>query len=105
MGAKSFTELRAWELANRIRIEVYRFTSVPPAVQDRRFRDDIRASSSSVCSNISEGFGRYTHAEFAQFVNVARGSLSETQDHLLNARDRGYLNACRATVILTPLRH
>ncbi len=93
MGVTHFTELRAWQLANRLRIEVYRFTGIPPANRDRRFCDNIRASSRSVCNNISEGFGRYAHREFAHFVLIARGSLSETQDHLLTARDAAYLVA------------
>jgi len=91
MGVTHFTELRAWQLANRLRIEIFRFTRVPPAVHDRRFCDDITASGASVCSNISEGFGRYVHGEFAHFVTIARGSLTETQDHLLNAKSRRYL--------------
>jgi four helix bundle protein len=101
MGAKHFTELRAWQLANRLKTELYRFTSVPPAVHDRRFCDDIRASSASVCSNISEGFGRYTHGEFAQFVTIARGSLSETENHLLDSRDRRYLGAEKLKELLS----
>ncbi len=101
MGAKHFTELRAWQLANRPKNEIYRFTNVPPAVHDRRFCDDIRASSASVCSNISEGFGRYTHGEFAQFVTIARGSLSETQNHLLDAQDRRYLTPEKSKELLS----
>lgn len=88
MGVRHFTELRAWQIANRLRIEGCRVVGVPPAVHDRRFCDDIKASAASVCANISEGFGRYAHAEFARFVVIARGSLAETQDHLLDAQDR-----------------
>ncbi len=91
MGARDFTELRAWQLGRRLKVEIYRFTSVPPAMNDRRFCEDIRAACASVCANIAEGFGRYTHREFAQFVTMARGSLSETQNHLLDAQDRRYL--------------
>ncbi len=92
MGVPHFTELRAWQLSNRLRIEVYRFTGIPPATEDRRFCDDVRASSRSICANISEGFGRFTHGEFAHFVNIARGSLSETQDHLVVAGERNYVS-------------
>jgi four helix bundle protein len=91
MGVAHFTDLRAWQLANRLRIEIFQFTRLPPAVHDRRFCDDITAASASVCSNIAEGFGRYVHAEFAHFVTIARGSLTETQDHLLDAKARRYL--------------
>jgi len=39
----------------------------------------------------AEGFGRSTHAEFAQFVGIARGSLMETQDKLDEALQSGYI--------------
>ena len=93
MGVAHFTELRAWQLANRLRIEIFELVSVEPAVRDRRFCDDITASAASVCANIAEGFGRYLHADFARFVTIARGSLAETQDHLLDAKARRYLTA------------
>ncbi len=93
MGVRHFTELRAWQLANDLRTEVYRFTAVPPAARDRRFCDDVTAACRSVCSNIAEGFGRYSHPEFAHFLNVARGSLSEIQDHLLVARAGRYVSS------------
>ncbi len=38
----------------------------------------------------ADRFGRYTHAEFARFLTIARGSLSETQDHLIDAKDQGF---------------
>ncbi len=93
VGVTHFTELRAWQLSNQLRIEVFRFSENPPAVYDRRFCNDMRASSDSVCANISEGFGRYTHREFSHFLVIARGSLAETQDHLLNAKNRKYVKA------------
>jgi four helix bundle protein len=40
---------------------------------------------------MAEGFGRRTHREFALFLDIARGSLMECQNHLQDAFDRKYL--------------
>ncbi len=92
MGVKHFTELRAWQCANRLKKEIYSFTNRPPALDHRRFCDDVNAAINSVCSNTAEGFGRDSHKEVAHFVLIARGSLAETQNHLIDAHDRGYID-------------
>jgi four helix bundle protein len=46
--------------------------------------------ASSVTGNIAEGFGRYRHREFAQFLRIARGSLYELSEHLRDGIARGY---------------
>jgi four helix bundle protein len=43
-----------------------------------------------VTRNIAEGFGRFGDAEFAWFLRVARGSLTETHNSLRDGHDRGY---------------
>src|SRR5512140_3088167 len=91
MGAKTFTELIAWQAANRFKIEVYRLTARTGVEKDFDFCNQIRRSSSSVSSNLAEGFARYGHRDFARFVAIARASLIETQNHLIDATDRGHI--------------
>jgi four helix bundle protein len=82
VGARRLEELVVWQLANELRHKVYEITASGPAANDFRFRDQIRDATSSVARNIAEGFGRYRHREFAQFLVIARGSLLEIIDHL-----------------------
>jgi four helix bundle protein len=90
-GVRDFRDLVAWQLADELRHEVLAFTSTGPAARDFRFRDDIRASAASAPANIAEGFGRFRPLQFAHFLGIAKGSLEETQDHLLDAKDRNYI--------------
>jgi four helix bundle protein len=92
MSVRDFRDLVAWQLADALRWEVIRFTSEGPASRDFRFRDDIRASAGSAPSNIAEGFGRF-RPPFAQFLEYAKASLEETQDHLIEAKDRALIDA------------
>ena len=42
-------------------------------------------------ANIAEGHGRRSDKEFSQFLNIAHGSIAETQSHLYVAFDLGYI--------------
>jgi hypothetical protein len=42
--------------------------------------------------HIAEGFGRFNPADFARFVVIARSSLMESQNHLLDLVDRKYID-------------
>lgn len=92
MGAKHFTELRCWQLSNKLKRDVYALTAKDSVRKDRDFCDDIRRSARSALSNIAEGFGRETHPEFARFLSIAHASLVETENHLKDALDCGYLS-------------
>ena len=86
-----FRDLVCWQLSNELKCEVFAFTSTAPSSNDFKYCDQIRDSSASAPRNIAEGFGRFTPGEFAQYLKWARASLMETQNHLIDARQRGYL--------------
>jgi four helix bundle protein len=90
--AQRFEDLIVWQLAVRIRDGVYRLTETGGAFSDFKFRDQIRDSASSAPRNIAEGFLRYDPPEFAQFLKVAKGSLGETQNHLLHGKEEHYFS-------------
>ena len=90
-GAKHFRELACWQLARELKLRLYELSDSDPVRKDFRFREDLRDVAASAPHNIAEGFGRRTNREFAHFLDIARGSLMESQDHLQDAVDRGYL--------------
>jgi four helix bundle protein len=52
----------------------------------------MKRASVSIMASIAEGHGRRTGAEFANFLNIARGSAIELQSHLYVALDLKYIN-------------
>jgi len=88
MGWKKFTEIGAWQLSMKLKAEFDAILDREPACKDFKFCQDARDAALSPGRNIAEGFGRYRHGEFAQFVRIARGSLLETQTNLIDARNR-----------------
>lgn len=91
MGARTYRELKVWQLADRLRRQIIAMTSTEPARSDRTFCDSARDASSSVCRNLAEGFGRFSHRDFANFVRIALGSVGEVQDHLDEALAKQYV--------------
>jgi four helix bundle protein len=101
-GARHFTELECWQLANDLKRAIYRLSERPIVKRDTKYYDQIRDAAAGGPRTIAEGFARRTHPDFARFLDMARSSLTECQNHLLDGMDRGYLkqDECDPLIIL-----
>src|SRR3989344_8161391 len=88
---KSFTDLYVWKEAHKLVIMIYKVTKIFPKEEQFGLTNQIRRAAVSVTSNIAEGFSRNTFKDKTQFYSIALGSLTETQNQLLIARDIGYI--------------
>ena len=98
-GVQHFSELRAWREARRLVKEIYLLSGTGPLSRDFSFRDQIRSAAISVMSNIAEGFGRHSPADFARFLDMARASAAEVESLLFAAGDIGLLPEDRAETL------
>jgi len=87
-----FEEIQAWQKAHDVTLIVYRISAVGDFSKDYGLRDQIRRAAVSIMANIAEGHGRRTNAEFANFLNLSRGSVAEVQSHLYVALGLGYVD-------------
>jgi len=90
---KDFRELKVWEKAHQLTLAVYRATIVFPKEELYGLTSQIRRACASIPANVAEGCGRGSDAEFARFLQIAMGSASELEYHLLLARDLNLLNS------------
>ncbi|MDX2132764.1 MAG: four helix bundle protein [Planctomycetota bacterium] len=88
---RSHRDLRAWQFAYALGLRVVRATRTFPKHEMFALSLQLRRSSVSVPSNIAEGFGRGSRADYLRFLKIARGSLFEVDTQLRFALDLGYL--------------
>ncbi len=89
---KDFRQLKVWERSHQLALAVYKATKGFPKEELYGLTSQIRRSSVSIPTNIAEGCGKYTDADFARFLQIAMGSASETEYQLILAHDLGFLN-------------
>jgi four helix bundle protein len=89
---KDFRQLKVWEKSHQLALAIYKTTKDFPKEELYGLTSQIRRASMSVPTNIAEGCGRNTDADFARFIQIAMGSASETEYELILARDLGFLS-------------
>lgn len=86
-----FEELELWKKVREFKKEVGKEAKGFPPEEKFRLTDQIIRSSRSINALISEGHGRFTYPDQIHYCIQARGSLTETINHLIDAFDDGYI--------------
>lgn len=88
---KGYKKLLIWQKADELAYQVYIATKIFPKDELYGLTSQLRRATTSIPINIAEGSGRQNRNEFKQFINIALGSLAETE-YILNFCFRlGYL--------------
>ena len=90
---KGFRDLKVWQKSHALTLKVYAASGQFPKSELYGLTSQIRRASSSIPANIAEGCCRSGDIEFARFLQIAMGSASELEYHLLLAHDLGLLTA------------
>ena len=88
---KPHKKLDLWNTAMELAVDIYSATENFPKDERYSLTDQIRRAAVSVPSNVAEGAGRQTRKEFANYLHMTQGSLSELDTQLELARRLGYL--------------
>ena len=91
MSGLPYRQLVVWQKAHELAMDVLKLAETSPLRRRFYFRDQMCDAAMSIPANIAEGNGRSTPADYASFVDRARGSLFELDEWLLAARDNGWL--------------
>ena len=93
MGIKSIKDLKVYNLAFELAMDIFKITLNFPKEERYSLTDQIRRSSRSVAINIREGFGKRKYKNvFIRHLNDSIGSSEETRGWLDFAVSCGYIS-------------
>lgn len=88
---RDYKKYKVWELGHQVTLEIYRLTQSFPKEEIYGMISQMRRASYSIPSNIAEGCGRESDAEFRRFLIISQGSASELEYFTMLAKDLGYI--------------
>ena len=88
---RDFRELQVWKKSHELTLLMYKATARFPMNERFGLTSQVRRCAASIAANIAEGCGRHGNGELHRFLQIASGSGSELEYHILLARDLGYL--------------
>jgi len=93
MRVQSYRDLRVWNTAVELTLEVYKITESFPLSERFGLTTQLRRAVVSVASNIAEGHARSTRGEYRNSISIARGSVIEVEVQLFLAEQLGYVHS------------
>ncbi|MCQ2325043.1 MAG: four helix bundle protein [Paludibacteraceae bacterium] len=87
-----YRKLLVYTKAKEIVKNVYRILRQCPKEEQYALCDQLRRSSVSITSNITEGTSRYSVKDKVRFLEIAYGSLMEVMSQLEIANDLKYID-------------
>jgi four helix bundle protein len=84
-----FRNLEVWQKSHVLTLATFKVCEEMSGSVATVLRQQLIKSVLSIQSNVAEGSAKQSDREFARFVRIAMGSATETENHLLVARDHG----------------
>ncbi len=100
MSVKDYRDLILWQRATELVVLVYEVTRDFPNDELYGLRSQMRRASVSIPSNIAEGQGRDTTADFLRFLSIANGSRRELETQTIIAQRLDYISEQQSEQIL-----
>ena len=93
---RDFTKLAVWARAHRWALDLHGVSQNFPSSERYELGQQLRRAAFAVPTNIAEGAGHSSDAQFARYLSIAAASASEAEYLTMACRDLGYIEAAAA---------
>ena len=87
---RSYRDLLVWQKSIVLSRGIYTLTRSFPRDEQFALTSQMRRAVVSIAANIAEGYGRNGNKEFASFLRISQGSLTELETLLTIAKELSY---------------
>jgi len=88
---KSYKDLRVWQKSYKLCLVIFGIAAKFPNQKKYGLTSQIKRSAVSIPSNIAEGYGRKTTADYTRMLYISYGSVCELETQILLAGDLGFI--------------
>jgi four helix bundle protein len=88
----TFGKLIVWQKGILLSKKIYQITKTFPREELYGLTDQLKRSSVSIPSNIVEGYGRNSRADYKRFLSIALGSVYELQTQMILSKELEFVN-------------
>ena len=92
---RDFKKLTIWQRSHRLAVATHHILTGVRKPGSAATRNQLQRGLTSIPANISEGAGKRSNREFARYLDIALGSAKEAENHLLFAKDMGWITRKR----------
>jgi four helix bundle protein len=101
---KNFKDLKVWQKAYQLCLEIYKTTKNFPNEEKYGLSSQLRRAAISIPSNIAEGYGRKTIPDYVRCLYIAYGSTCELETQTLLSGDLDYLSENNQDTLLEKIK-
>jgi four helix bundle protein len=91
LAMHDFKRLRVWQDARAFATDVHALTQRFPKSDRQVIASQLRRSALSISATIAEGCGKASRGETLRYLQMAAGSASESENHLIIAGDLHFI--------------
>ena len=95
-----FKKLLVWEKSHALMVRTHHVAQGIRKSYDKSLRSQMNRAAESIATNIVEGRGKATDAEFVRFLRIALGSAYELEYHVIAARDIGAITDADSSALI-----
>lgn len=88
---RDYRQLMVWQKAHSLTLSIYTATKLFPREEVFGLTSQLRRAAVSIPSNIAEGAGRQSSADFARFLDMAVASCNEVEYQIFLASELEFL--------------
>lgn len=89
----NYKNLIIWQKSDELAFQVYKLTDKFPKHELFGITSQLRRAVLSIPTNIVEGYNRKSKKELHRFIDIALGSLAETEYLIDFSKKLGYINS------------